>query len=163
MRLDFIKSTPTGFRANTVARYSKLQISSLSHQFSRGNLGMTFKALNSTNRPKQKATDISAIDAGNLPPPKDPVKPEQIGISSQAFCLSPKAPTASTATPTYIPKRLKLPSATLRPTTMAKSKAAAITTPRKILFLFIQLVFPDLGDHRASWDRLKQFKLQDDF
>ena len=163
MRLDLIKSTPTGFRTKTVARYSKLQIRSLSHQFRRGNLGMTLRALNRTNSPKQKATDISAIDAGSLPPPKDPVRPEQIGMRSHAFCLSPKAPTASTATPTYIPKRLKLFSATFWPTTMAKSKAAPITTPRKILFLFIQLVIPDLGDHDTQWHRLKRGRLQEDF
>jgi hypothetical protein len=46
---------------------------------------------------------------------------------------------------------------------MAKSKAAAMTTPRKILFLFIRLGFPDLREHHAAWDRLKQFKLQEDF
>jgi hypothetical protein len=131
--------------------------------FRRGNLGITFRALKRTKSPKQKATDISAIEAGSLPPPKDPLKPEQIGMRSQAFCFRPKAPTASTATPAYNPNRLKLFSATLRPTTMAKSKAAAITTPRKILFLFIQLVFPDLGDHDAIWHRLKKCRLQEDF
>ena len=162
IKLDLIKSTPTGFRAKTVARYSKLQIRSLSQMFNLGNLGITFRALNKTNSPKQKATDISAIDAGNLPPPIVPLKPEKTGISSHAFCLRPKAPIASTATPAYIPKRLKLFSATVWPTTIAKSKAAAITIPRKILFLFIRTVFPDLREHCATWHRLKQFKLQED-